>query len=111
MREDFDLNTLIYSFYNSLTLMFTEIDGRFYGGGVLELTPMEYKRLPITYYRIDKSDFRNFQLRFENKASIAEILVSNDEVILKQHLGLSKNEVSSIREIRRKLVERRIFRN
>ena len=33
MKSSFDLNSFIYSFYNSLTLIFSEIEGRYYGGG------------------------------------------------------------------------------
>ena len=36
VHTEFDLDSLIFSFYNSLTLAFSEIDGRYYGGGVLE---------------------------------------------------------------------------
>jgi hypothetical protein len=46
-KKDIDINSLVLLFYNSLTLVFSEINGRFYGGGVLELTPNEFKKLPI----------------------------------------------------------------
>jgi adenine-specific DNA-methyltransferase len=49
MKEDYDLNSLIFSFYNTLTLLMSEIEGRYYGGGVLELIPSEFKKLPIPY--------------------------------------------------------------
>jgi hypothetical protein len=49
MKAKWDLNSFIFSFYNSLTLVFAETDGRYYGGGVLELTPREFKKLPIPY--------------------------------------------------------------
>lgn len=40
MKEEFEINSFIYLFYNSLTLIFAELEGRYYGG-VLELIPSE----------------------------------------------------------------------
>lgn len=45
-----------FSFYNSLTFLFSEVDGRFYGGGVLELTPKEFRSLPIPYAKPTSSE-------------------------------------------------------
>jgi len=52
MRNGYDLNSFIYSFYNTLTLLLSELEGRYYGGGVLELIPSEFKKLPIPYNEI-----------------------------------------------------------
>jgi hypothetical protein len=38
---------LVAGFVNSLTLVSAELEGRHYGGGVLELVPSEIERLPI----------------------------------------------------------------
>ena len=48
---------ICYSFYNSLTLLYAEIAGRFYGGGVLELSPKEFRSLP---FRTSSQPPRNF---------------------------------------------------
>ena len=40
-------DTLVAGFVNSLTLVATELEGRHYGGGVLELVPSEIERLPV----------------------------------------------------------------
>lgn len=42
-----DAGALAAVFHNSVTFAFTEIMGRSYGGGVLELEPREAERLPI----------------------------------------------------------------
>lgn len=54
------INGLCYSFYNSLTLLMAEIDGRFYGGGVLELTPNELRGLPLFYTEPSQEEFETF---------------------------------------------------
>jgi adenine-specific DNA-methyltransferase len=51
---------ICYSFYNSVTLLMSEIEGRFYGGGVLELTPNEFRRLPLFYTEPCDKEFAAF---------------------------------------------------
>lgn len=108
MRDDYDLNSLIYSFYNTLTLLFSEIEGRYYGGGVLELTPSEFKKLPIPYIKIDANQFQAFTHQFEDKENIESILDQNDFNILNAALKLKKNEIKKLKAIRTKLVHKRM---
>ncbi len=108
MKNDFDLNSFIYSFYNSLTLLFAEIEGRYYGGGVLELVPSEFKKLPIPYFEIDENEFDKFTTEFENKKNIGEILKRNDFYILSTTLGLNYSEIEKIEKIRLKLINKRM---
>jgi len=108
MKKGYDLNSFIYSFYNSLTLIFSEIEGRYYGGGVLELTPSEFKKLPIPYKLIDSDQFKDFTSRFENKMNIDDILAQNDFEILNTTLGLSKEEIEKLIGIRTKLLAKRM---
>jgi adenine-specific DNA-methyltransferase len=108
IREGFDINSLIFSFYNSLTLAFTEIDGRYYGGGVLELTPNEFKNLPIPYLSIDNQKYTEFVNRFETKSDIDEFLQVNDNLILSRVLKLSSSDIKKIQNIRRKLISKRM---
>ncbi len=108
MKKEYDVNSFIYSFYNSLTLLFAEIEGRYYGGGVLELTPSEFKKIPLPYNAISETEFETFTTNFENKENIDEILQQNDSSILKSALGLDLGEITKIREIRRKLLVKRM---
>lgn len=108
MRTDYDLNSFIYSFYNTLTLLFSEIEGRYYGGGVLELTPSEFKKLPIPYTEIDNSHFEHFAMQFENKENIEQILSQNDFNILNSTLGLNCIELENLKAIRNKLIAKRM---
>lgn len=108
MRENYDLNSFIYSFYNTLTLLFSEIEGRYYGGGVLELTPSEFKKLPIPYSNIDNLQFENFALNFQNKDNIEQILTQNDLGILHPTLGLTAEDLNRLKSIRNKLIMKRM---
>jgi len=108
VRVGYNLNSLIYSFYNSLTLIFSEIEGRYYGGGVLELTPNEFKKLPIPYTEINDKEFDDFTAQFENKRNIEEILNQNDYYILNSTLQLNQIEINKLISIRKKLVSKRL---
>jgi adenine-specific DNA-methyltransferase len=108
MKENYKMESLIYSFYNSLTLLYAEILGRYYGGGVLELTPNEFKHLPIPYVNISEVNFEGFAKDFKMKHSIEEILQKNDLVILGENLGLSLEEIRKINIIYEKLKNKRL---
>ena len=49
INSDINKKALVASYYNSLTLAFTEICGRSHGGGVLELMPNEVESIVIPY--------------------------------------------------------------
>ena len=108
MNEGYNLNSFIYSFYNSLTLAFAELEGRYYGGGVLELTPNEFRVLPIPYVKID--DFDSYKDVFKAKKSISEIVEKYNYEILNSTLGISKEDTQKVEKIRLKLINKR-FRN
>jgi adenine-specific DNA-methyltransferase len=108
MRNDYDLNSFIYSFYNTLTLILSELDGRYYGGGVLELIPSEFKKLPVPYKVINNIKFDNFTANFENKSNIESILIQNDLDILNPSLGINNEDLLKLTEIRNKLKRKRL---
>lgn len=105
IKDRFDIQSFIFSFYNSLTLTFAELEGRYYGGGVLELTPNEFRILPIPY--IECNDFEVYENFFVNKTSIEEILTKYNYQILNSTLGLNLDDISKIESIRKKLINKR----
>lgn len=109
MRENYKINSLIYSFYNSLSLVFSEILGRKYAGGVLELTPSEFKSIPLPYVELGRSDFFKFKKNFSNKNNISELFAINDNEILHDGLGVSKKDIKKIHHIYKKLVSNRLL--
>ncbi|UTW67728.1 N-6 DNA methylase [bacterium SCSIO 12643] len=108
MRDQYDLNSFIFSFYNTLTLLLSEIEGRYYGGGVLELVPSEFKKLSMPYVEIDNLQFENFTERFENKKNIEDIFSQNDLAILNPTLGIGNEELLQLTKIRNKLKRKRL---
>jgi adenine-specific DNA-methyltransferase len=69
IKENFNIEDLVYSFYNSFTLAYCELLGRSYGGGVLELSPNEFKSVPVPYVRLLENEFTLFSNRFRTKQS------------------------------------------
>ncbi len=82
---------LVYSFVNSLTALTAELEGRHYGGGVLELVPSEIERLliPITRTRLSRLEQLNQAIRQDDLPE--KLLPMQDNTILRQ-LGLSQEE-------------------
>lgn len=98
MHENYTIQGLCYSFYNSLTLLFCEINGRFYGGGVLELSPLEFRSVPIVYHEPSEAEFTNFlEVHHKSEGDIHEILDFGDELLGKK-LNLSDKDIKSIRD-------------
>lgn len=108
MKDGYDIRSLIFSFYNSVTLAFSEIQGRYYGGGVLELTPSEFKSLPIPYMKISDSIFEKFVEIFQQKKSIDDVLAFNDQILLTNAIGINQNDILLLKEIRKTLMNRRL---
>ena len=108
MRNGYDINSFIYSFYNTLTLLLSELEGRYYGGGVLELIPSEFKKLPIPYSDISNNKFDDFTTSFANKSNIEQLLKQNDFNILNPTLGINHEDLLKLTEIRNKLTKKRL---
>ncbi len=109
IQEDYDARMVSSAFMNSLTFAFSEITGRSYGGGVLTFEPSEAERLPIPLNGADELNFYEIDSLLRNN-DINSVLEVTDEVLLKNGLGLSDNEISTLRGIWNKLRDRRINR-
>jgi len=97
------------AFLNSLTFAFSEVLGRSYGGGVLELEPNEAEKLPLPLKgaeRLDLNQLHELLLRDDIEA----VLDITDKVLLIDGLGLTEKEAKTLRHIWQKLRDRRINR-
>lgn len=100
---------LAASFFNSLTLAWSEVGGRSYGGGVLELETREAEKMPIPYFEnvdldIEKVDTLQRQDKWE------EALDYVDSVLLKDCVGFDNLMIRSLRKAWEELRDRRIVR-
>ena len=106
ISKKFSSQSLVFSFFNSLTFILAELEGRYYGGGVLELIPTEFKELIIPYKEnIGEVQFSKLDAMFRRDESIDRILDFTDNLLL-SHLGL--DSINQLRSLRKKLLNRRL---
>jgi adenine-specific DNA methylase len=82
---------LVWNFVNSLTALSAELEGRHYGGGVIELVPSEIERLLIPFVPGGQRELRHLDTLFRTGKRADQILKEQDALILKS-VGLSEEE-------------------
>ncbi|MCD4746184.1 MAG: class I SAM-dependent methyltransferase [Bacteroidales bacterium] len=111
MKKDTNKKAFIASFYNSLSLAFSEIVGRSYGGGVLELMPSEAGKILLPYQTENAELLSTIDKMMRDKNSIDQILKITNEQILKKGYSFSDKEIKLADSIWKKLSARRLNRN
>jgi hypothetical protein len=94
-------------FYTYLTAISAELEGRSYGGGVLELEPSEAERLLVPnpdYFDLEQLDYQ--VTRKEN----GKFLRENSYYILNNFLNFTNNEIKILEDSYKKLFNRRTNR-
>lgn len=105
-----DINALTAGFYNSLSFAFSEISGRSYGGGVLELMPSEVERIRLPYKKGNAPLIEEIDLMLREKMPIEKVLEYTDNIILKNGWGFTTREIGLANRIWKKLSGRRLNR-
>lgn len=105
-----DIKSLTASYYNSLSLAFTEVSGRSHGGGVLELMPNEAERVLLPYHKDNALLLPQIDKLIRNKTNIEEVLKITNQIILKEHFDLTQKEIKLAHSIWKKLSSRRLNR-
>ncbi len=104
-----DGKTVTAAYLNSLTFAFSEVTGRSYGGGVLTFEPSEAERLPLPLGNAEQLDLEHCDRLLRN-GDIDAVLDISDEILLRDGLGLSVEQIKMLRGIWIKLRDRRINR-
>jgi adenine-specific DNA methylase len=110
MRSDCIMRArdLTFLFMNSLTFLSAELEGRHYGGGVLEMVPSEIERLLIPFARVDAPRLADLDAMVRQRTDIDDLLTHTDSLILQGSLGLSPAEITVIHGAYQKLRARRL---
>lgn len=107
LNSKYDKESMAFCFYNSLTLTLCEYYGRYYAGGVSELTPSEFKKLAIPYYEIKKEDIKQLARMLEENEDINKIICFvNSRTIGREW---ENNIIARLDQMRKRLIERRIL--
>lgn len=108
-KEGYNGRQVAAAFINSLTLAFSEVVGRSYGGGVLTFEPSESENLPLPLIGAEKLDLIEID-RLIRLNDVEAVLDITDKVLLIEGLGLTQQEALVLRGIWRKMRDRRINR-
>ncbi|MDL2238463.1 class I SAM-dependent methyltransferase [Christensenellaceae bacterium OttesenSCG-928-K19] len=106
---------VLLSYYNSISFAFTEISGRSYGGGVLEILPGEMGNIMLPVIRnidvgVRASLLERVDAIVRNNQDIEMALDIVDKELLVDILGIEPLLCSECRKIWRKLQKRRLGR-
>ena len=103
MMEGYSMRDLCFPFYNSITLLFAEVDGRSYFSGVLELTPTEFRGLPLHLMRPTDEEFAAFGTLFSSASQdVTRVCEAGDQGVCEE-LGIQDLEMRQIRKALRVL--------
>ncbi len=105
LHDEIDAESLVFCFYNSLTLAQCEFAGRYYAGGVSELTPNEFRSVSIPYKRIQSVDISKLKEMFNNNTALNIIIDFVNSKTLS--LDLPSDEIKQLESIRKRLIKRR----
>jgi adenine-specific DNA-methyltransferase len=100
---------LIANLYTYLTAASAEIEGRSYGGGVLELEPTEAERLLVPRTLGAAIPLAECD-RLVREGRLDEVLKENNRRVLMDEMGLTQHECKMLRGIWEKMRDRRLAR-
>lgn len=110
IKPGINQNDFASSYYNSLSFAFSEIVGRSYGGGVLELMPKEVESIILPFKKGNSFLLLEIDEMLRKKESISSILSYTNKIILKDGFGFSKQDINIANKIWEKLSSRRLNR-
>ncbi|HEY8636791.1 MAG TPA: class I SAM-dependent methyltransferase [Candidatus Limnocylindrales bacterium] len=97
-------------FHNSLTLLSAEVEGRSFGGGVLELVPSEIARLVVPLVASAGVELDRLSTAPLGEDAALEGLVGRTDKLLLEHSGFDPSALEVVRCARLRLQSRRLER-
>jgi adenine-specific DNA-methyltransferase len=102
---------IVASFHNSLTLLTAELNGRSFGGGVLELVPTEIASLALPLAETTSRDFFHLDQLVRAGHSDADALVRATDSLIMRKLELDRDMWRLVADARQMLRDRRLVRS
>lgn len=97
ITTELNAKKLVYCFINPLTAIYAELEGRYYGGGVLEMVPSEIEKLVIPIPKTIDVDLKELD-KMVRSLPMEEVLLQQGYKVLGA-IGLPKKEVKRLVEI------------
>jgi len=103
---------LVAGFHNSLTLLTAEVEGRSFGGGVLELVPSEISRLLVALPAGFADELPRLHAAAKDMSEFdGEVLIEETDLLLRKYEpGLTDDMAETLHEARGVLLQRRLDR-
>ena len=111
LKDGVDIKAFAASYYNSLSLAFSELCGRSHGGGVLELMPNEAASIILPYHINNGKLLSEIDKHLRDNRNISELLETTDKFFLTDNFGLAQKDVDLANSIWKKLQKRRLSRS
>ena len=102
MHNRIDVKSLVFCFYNPLTLAQCEFVGRYYVGGVSELTPNEFRSIP--YREISACDIDAVKQMFSDNEELDNIIAFVNSKTL--DLDLDATVIKQLNSSRARLIKK-----
>lgn len=114
-NEGVNPDNILLSYYNSISFAFTEVCGRSYGGGVLEILPGEMGKIMLPVIHDIDDSTRQYLLEYIDRIvrsddDIEKALDEVDRKLLIDILGIEEDVCKQCRIIWKKLQRRRLTR-
>lgn len=104
-KDTVNPEVLVYCFINTVTALSAELEGRFYGGGVLELVPSEIERL-LTVYEARYWNIRKLDADIK-RMNKEELLKQQDETVFSKVNDVAMDDIDLLRSALMRLQARR----
>ncbi len=98
------------AFHNSLTLLAAELEGRSFGGGVLELVPSEIARLAFPVIAGADAQLQALD-RIARALPVDELVRATDALLAGAPAGIERDVLGALQGAREQLRDRRLARN
>lgn len=99
------------SFHNSLTLLSAELEGRSFGGGVLELVPSEVSRLLVPFIPGFGAELDRLDAIARAEGESQDLVDETDRLLMKADVGFNQALIERLSSARLALLQRRLDRN
>jgi adenine-specific DNA-methyltransferase len=98
-------------FHNSLTLLSAELEGRSFGGGVLELVPSEVSRLLVPFIPGFGAELDRLDAIARAEGQSQDLVDETDRLLTKADVGFNQALMDRLASARLALLQRRLDRN
>lgn len=98
-------------FHNSLTLLTAELEGRSFGGGVLELVPSEVSRLSLPRVPGLEAHLAELDRSARSTDDASAVISATNQLLAAAMPSLSPSKLDRLESIRQRLLARRLSRN